>query len=330
MKPRVLLPLAALAAAWVLSSATAMAEEVEIKLASWGPPSHFVAQARADWIEEVNEAAAGRVKIVEYPGGQLYDDKDMHNAVARGHVDIGVLLSPRVMGMVPLLQGVYLPFAFDSLEQVAEVYQGESLDIIEEAMAKRRMKLIYTSFVDGVQIYSTNKNVETLEDFENLRVLSTSPMATNIFSRLEASPDSSIPQTEQYMSLKLGVADASLNSFVNGYFQKMHEVAPYLTKIDLSFPTIMVAMNIDKWEALPEDVQEIMLSAGERMQARSLEEAIAWEEKFMAASAEEGATVSEFPDAEMARVREISSEVWQEWAEENGPEAQRLLELNLQ
>lgn len=327
MKPRALLPLAA---GLILASATAMAEEIEIKLASWGPPSHFVAQARADWIEEVNEAAAGKIRIIEYPGGQLYDDKDMHNAVARGHVDIGVLLSPRVMGMVPMLQGVYLPFAFDSLEHVAEVYQGESLAIIEDALEQRRMKLIYTSFVDGVQIYSSNGNIETVEDFENLRVLSTSPMGTNIFSRLGASPDSSIPQIEQYMALRLGVADASLNSIVNGYFQQTHEVAPHLTRINLSFPTIMVAMNLNKWESLPEDVQEIMLSAGERMQARSLQEAMAWEAKFLADSAEDGAIVTEFPASEMERVREISHGVWQEWADANGPEAQRLLELSLQ
>ncbi|MFP3998475.1 MAG: hypothetical protein ACLFUN_01410, partial [Desulfobacterales bacterium] len=78
-----------------------------LKLASWGPTSHYVAEERDAWIETINEKAEGRVEIEDYPGGQLHGPGDMHKAVARGSIDLGVVLQPAMLGMIPMLQGVY-------------------------------------------------------------------------------------------------------------------------------------------------------------------------------------------------------------------------------
>lgn len=300
-----------------------------LKLAEWGPPKHYVAQARAEWIDAVNEAAKGKVKILAYPGGQLYGPKDMHMAVAKGSVDMGVVLQPAAMGMIPLLQGVYLPFAFDSVDEAAEAYSGESLEIIKKALEKKRMKLIYTSFLDGVQMFSNKKNLDTIEDFKGLRVLSASPMFSGIMTLLGAAPDTSIPQNEQYMALKRGVSDAMANTTVGGYFQKSHEVAPHYTKMDMSFATILVCMNLKSWNKLPRDVQQIMLEEGKKQKAKTLAMTKGWEKKFRGAIANEGGKITTLPEAERDKIKKISKPVWKEWAEENGKQAKRLLELNL-
>lgn len=329
MKTKILFSVVCFAVAMALIPVNSMAGEKVLKLASWGPPKHFVAEARANWIKEVNEACAGKIKIVEYPGGQLFGPKEMHKAVAKGQVDIGVILQPAMLAMVPMLQGVYLPFAFDNIDDAAKGYSGESLAIVEKAMEKKRIKLIYTSFTDGVQIYSNKKNIQKVEDFKGLRILSTSPIFAEIMSRLGAAPDTSIPQTEQYMALKRKVSDANANSIVGGYFQRSHEVAPFVTKIDTSFATILVCMNTKKWEALPEDVRKIMVDLGKKQSATTLAYAKGWEQKFLGELKKEGATVAEIPKEERDKIKAISSKVWSEWAEKNGPDAKRLLELNL-
>ena len=313
----------------VLAPLSAGAKEMTLKLAEWGPPKHYVAQARAEWIDAVNEAAKGKVKIVAYPGGQLYGPKDMHMAVAKGSVDMGVVLQPAAMGMIPMLQGVYLPFAFDSVDEAAEAYRGESLEIIKKAMEKKRMKLIYTSFMDGVQMFSNKKNLESIEDFKGLRVLSASPMFSEIMTLLGAAPDTSIPQDEQYMALKRGVSDATANSTVGGYFQKSHEVAPHHTKMNMSFATAMVCMNLKTWNKLPGEVQQVMLEEGRKQKAKTLAMTKGWEKKFEGAIASEGGKVTTFPEAERDKIKKIARPVWKEWAEKNGKQAKRLLELNL-
>lgn len=309
-----------------LSSAIA---ETTIKLASWGPTKHFVPESRDKWIKEVNEKADGLIEIVDYPGGQLYGPSDMHRAVSRGSVDMGVGLQPAMMGMIPMLQGVYLPFAFDSLDAAAQAYSGESREIIDKALEEKGIKLIYVGFLDGVQLYSSKKNVETVEDFKNMRVLATSPMMTQILDSLGASPDTSIPQNEQYMALRLGVADASTNSVVGGFFQNTYEVAPYMTHVNMSFPTSLLMMNLDAWNELPEEAQKIMMETGQATSAYTLQAAKGWEQKFLGELEKAGATVTKMPESERNKIKEASQPFWQAWADENGEEAQRLLDINL-
>ncbi len=328
MKSRILFTLCCLALALTLAPVGASAEK-ELKLATWGPSQHFIAHERAEWIQEVNEKLAGRYKIVDYPGGQLYGPREMHTAVARGSVDMGLVLTPAMLAMVPMLQGVYLPFAFDNLDEIAEAHTGESLEIIEKAMEKKRLKLIYTSYTDGVQMYSAKGNIEKVEDFKGLRVLSTSPIFSEIIARLGAAPDTSIPQTEQYMALQRGVADAIANSTVGGYFQKSHEVAPYVTRMDMSFATILVVMNLKTWDSLPEDVQEVLVGIGKEKGDKSLALAKGWEAKFKGEMEKEGATITTLDPGEREKIKEVSREVWNKWARDNGKDAQRLLEINL-
>ncbi len=308
---------------------SAAAAEKELKLASWGPAKHFVAVQRGEWVKEVNTALAGKFKIIEYPGGQLYGVKDMHMAVAKGSVDMGVILQPRMLAMVPMLEGAYLPFGLNSLEETAKAYSGESLEIISKAMLKKRIKLIYVSYLDPVQVWSNKKNIASVEDFKGMRLLATSPMVTKIFANLGSSPDASIPQTEQYMALKRGVSDATLTSCVGGYFQKTFEVAPFITKMNLSFPVIFVAMNAKKWDKLPKEAQDTMMNVGKKYSYITMKMAEGWAAKFTGDLAKAGATIQELPAEERAKVVNVAKKYWNEWAEKNGKDAKRLLELNM-
>ena len=307
---------------------TSTAKEVELKMASWGPDQHYAAQARNVWLDEVNKALVGKCKIVDYPGGQLYGPKDVHKAAAKGQIDIAVALQPAMLAMIPMLQGVYLPFAFDNVDQAAKAYSGESLAIIEKAMEQKGLKLLFVSYLDGVQIFSNKGSIEKIDDFKGLRVLSTSPIFSEIIAKLGAAPDTSIPQTEQYMALKRSVSDAMAQAIVGGYFQKSFEVAPYVSKMNMSFPTILTCMNLKKWKTLPKDVQDTMISIGQKQSAYTLAVCKGWEQKFTGELTKAGATITVMSDAERAKIKEVSKTIWTKWADENGKDAKRLLELN--
>lgn len=325
---RVVLSIMIIMLAVALMPMPSVAKEIELKLASWGPTQHFVATARNEWIAQVNKDLAGKLKIVDYPGGQLFGPSDVHKGIARGSVDMGVILQPAMLAMVPLVQGVYLPFAFDNWDQVVKAYSGESLAIIEKAMEKKRLKLVYVSYTDPVQIFSNKKNIAKVEDFKGLRMLSTSPIFTEIMAALGAAPDTSVPQTEQYMALKRGVSDSIANSIVGGYFQKSFEVAPYVTKANMSYSTILVAMNTKKWKSLPKDVQEYLLKARETVTPKTLAMAQGWETKFTGAIQQAGGTVTTLPAEERSKITSVAKAIWAKWAKDNGKEAQRLLEIN--
>lgn len=304
------------------------AKEQALKLATWIPAKHYVAVQQSAWAAQVNEALVGKLKVEEFPGGQLYGPKQMHMAVAKNSVGIGQILQTSLVAMVPMLKGVYLPFAFESIDQVAQAYSGESLAIIEKALEKKRIKLIYISFVDGAHIFSAKKNLVTVDDFKGFRILTTSPIVSEIFAKLGAAPDPSIPQTEQYMALKRGLSDGMAQCTVAGFLQKSFEVAPYITQMDMSFPTILTCMNLKRWNKLPKEYQDTMTTLGKKASLTTLATVKGWESKFTQEMIKMGVTITRIAPEERAKLKKLSKSVYEKWAQENGPDAKRLLELN--
>ncbi len=311
-----------------ISVGTATAEEIELKFTSWASPKHYLAMATTKWIDEVNEKLAGRVKIVEYPGGQLYGTKDAHRAVSKGLVDMAQALQPRMMSMAPAFQGVYLPFFFDNLDQVAQGYKGESRKILDKVLAKKNIVMMFPLFTDGVQLFSNKQNIRTAADFKGLRVLAMNPLATKAYTRLGAATDTSIPYTEVYMALKRGVADATMTNITSGYFRKTFEVCKYITKIDVNWATLLIIVNKRKWNSFPDDVKQIMLEAGKKQTAFSIKATKGWEKKLTAATKKKGAIITKLPKLERDKIRELVRPVWTEWVEKNGEDAKKLMLLN--
>lgn len=311
-------------------SATVCAAEKTIKLASWGPAKHYSATLRAEWIKEVNSKLKGTCQITEFPNGKLYGPKDVQNAVSKGIVDMGLVLQSRVLEMVPMLQGAYMPFGFETLEEYAEAYSGESMQILSTALEQKGLKLIWVTFLDPVHIFSNKKNYHTVEELKGLKVLTISPIASEIFSNLGCAPNSSIPQTEQFIALQKGISNATLTTTVFGYFQQTFKAAPYVTKINFSFPALYIMMNTKKWKALSPEAQDAMMDIGQTYSAKTIEMANAWSEKFSNILTEQGATITDFPAAERKKIVTIARKSWTKWAAENGPNAKRLYQINLE
>jgi TRAP-type C4-dicarboxylate transport system substrate-binding protein len=86
-------------------------------------------------------------------------------------------------------------------------------------------------------------------------------------------------------------------------------------------------MNTEKWAELPQDVKKTMIETGKKYGQITLAAAKGWEAKFLGELNKEGAVVKVMPAAERDKIKEISKSVWMKWAEDNGPDAKRLLEL---
>ncbi|MCP4021524.1 MAG: TRAP transporter substrate-binding protein [Desulfobacteraceae bacterium] len=306
------------------------AKEIELKMASWASPKHFAGTAIKNWIKDVNEQGKGKVKISHYPGGQLYGPKDMHKAVAKGIVDMGQALQPRMMSMVPMFHGLYLPFLYDNIDQAAKAYEGESKEILDKAMAKKNLKMIFPIFNDGVQMFSNKKNIQSLEDLKGMRILTTSNIVSKILQKTGAAPDTSVPFTEQYMALKRGLADGNTTTIISGYFRKNYEVCQYITKMDMSFATSPIIINLKKWNSLPADIQAMMIEAGIKQARFSQESSKQWLGKFTQNISQiEGVSVTELSADQRNKIKELSQALWKEWADKNGEDAKRLVRINM-
>lgn len=102
---------AALIALLGASPLAAQAQEVELRLAHWLPPSHPVHEdALQDWVGSIEEASEGRIAITIFPSSQLGAPADHYDMTRDGIADIGYVNPGYTAGRFPIYSLAEVPF----------------------------------------------------------------------------------------------------------------------------------------------------------------------------------------------------------------------------
>jgi TRAP-type C4-dicarboxylate transport system substrate-binding protein len=142
-----------------------------------------------------------------------------------------------------------------------------------------------------------------------------------------------------YQSLDKGVVDGNVISLEAIYSFRLYEVVKYYTFAPLTSTFFSIPMNKQKWESLPKDIQEAIMSVS------GLEAAKFWGRNFfdtVEAAISENAKKGGYPmirytlpPEEAERWVRISAEpIWKEWVKKmegrGRPEAQQILDAALE
>ena len=101
-------------------SACALAEPVQLKLATFGPPqSYFYAEVVIPWMEAVNRDAGGTIEIKHFGAGVLGNASNMYDVVMNGAADIGWALQGLAPSKFVKSSVIELPFGYSTGEQGA-------------------------------------------------------------------------------------------------------------------------------------------------------------------------------------------------------------------
>ena len=110
---------------------------------------------------------------------------------------------------------------------------------------------------------------------------------------------------------------------------KLHEVAPYITKVDIGAPISgALGMNLDTWKSLPEHMRMMFRFLGREYARRQADIVNARVREFLATMAEQGAFIADFPAAERAKWANALPDLAGDWVkrnEANGLPAQQVL-----
>jgi len=209
----------------------------------------------------VERASGGRIKIETFPGGALFTNTDVIRAVGNGSVDMSGATFAYGGALGPHLAPMYgLPFALENMEDAEIVWRETGLlDYIrEEWKKKHNLFIIGLQHESPVGIFS-KKPIRKLADFKGLKI-----RAVGVFGSFYTSLGASAiatPGSEIYMALDRGVVDAvSFGSESAMIDIGLAEVSKYVFVPWISGATIGdYVMNLDKWNSLPPDLQQIMV-----------------------------------------------------------------------
>ncbi len=301
-------------------------QKVTLKMATALPSSHPLVKAMDTLKAKANEKSKGSVTIQIYPAGQLYNDKNMNDAIISGGIDMGLNTVGRWATIVPAMDIFDVPFIFPSYEKVDKAIDsglGEKLG--SELLKKGVRPLIWADY--GFVQYANNKKlVKTPADFDGLKIRGYSKYSAETIKAMGAS-SVTMGSSEVYMGIQRGTIDGQTSGTTAMRDRKMYEVHKYLTVTNHASPEFIVAINEKSYSKLNADQKKALDAAALEVRDMIRANAKAEDLKALADLKAKGMEVYEVPENELQAWRDATKPVWDIFIKENGKFGQELIDI---
>lgn len=218
--------------------------------------------------DSVRLASAGRLDIKPFSAGEIIPAMQTFDAVSKGSVQAGHDWPGYWKGKDEAFVALGdVPFGLDSEGYNIWLYERGGLEMAQELYGNYNL-VPFPAGQSGqdMGIFS-NKRATKMEDFKGMKVR-TVGWYMDILNRLGAAA-TPMPGGEVYLALERGVIDgAEFSSPAMSYPMGFDEITKYSIQPGVHQPgsQCFVFFNKDAWEALPQDLQEIVKLAAKETQ----------------------------------------------------------------
>jgi TRAP-type C4-dicarboxylate transport system substrate-binding protein len=270
-----------------------------------------------------------RIRWTEAYGGSLYKYQNTLEAVEIGLTDIGWVGTLWELSKMPL-QNVtyYAPFVTNDYRMLYEIMNElhATMPELKQAWTDQNQHFLGGSVVDTYHLM-TNFPVNSVEDLRGHKILAPGPSAAWLKGTGAVPVDGGL--TTYYTQIQTGVADGVLTILTGAAPYRIHEVAPYITLVGLGAQlTGGMSINLDTWNGLPADVQQVLDELGSEYSKALADELGQRYERGLASMRADGAMVSTLPEEEklkwLAGMPNIAG-TWVEATEARGYPAGKVL-----
>lgn len=295
-------------------------DPVTLNLGHPFPAQHPIqVNALEPYAQAVNEATNGTVTIEFQPGGALAPAPGTFENTVAGGQEMGWALQGYHAGVFPVTEIVEQPFQFTSAMQATQTL-WDLYDMFPELQDEYSdVQLLGLWTHDIGDIWTKDVQVQTVEDMQGLTMRFPTPIMGQVMDAMGAS-SVGLPAPEIFESLNTGVIDG-LSIAVSGLesFQLYPELS-FGTQCDCYVAAQYLVMNLDTWNSLTPDTQDVMLDLGRE---HSLMAAEVYDQAYDAISqkaVDEGIEIYELPPDELANWHTIGQEVTDAWIAEREAE----------
>ncbi|BDY06274.1 TRAP transporter substrate-binding protein DctP [Ferrimonas sp. YFM] len=284
---------------------------------SW--PKNFpgLGMAPERFAERVNQMSGGRLTIIVYGAGDLVPAFEVFDAVSQGSAEMGHSASFYWKGKVPAAQFfTSIPFGMNAQEVNSWLQYGGGMTLWTELYAPFGVKPLRGGNT-GVQMGGWfNKEINSLEDLKGLK-MRLPGLGGEVLSRLGGVPVT-LPGRELFTALQTGAIDATewigpYNDLAVG----LHKAASYYYYPGWQEPGTILEFLINQkaFDALPSDLQAIVVNAAEGVNQDMLDEYTMRNiEALDALVMDHNIELRAFPDEVMEAMRATAQEVIDEQA----------------
>ena len=211
--------------------------------------------------KRLSERTNGAYQIKVYPGEQLVKVPETMDAVRTGAVEMASIGLGIFAGLDPGLAEV--PLLYNNVRANAAACRP-SIELYNGILTGKMNQRALAAYTTGGQELESKKPVKTLEDWKGLLVGATNPEGAALATSFGASPVV-IMWTECYSNLEKGVVDAVITSTQWTIISGLADVSKYVTRFYATPTFNTYLINLDVFNKMPKDVQDILIEEAWRV-----------------------------------------------------------------
>jgi len=270
-----------------------------------------------------------RIVWTEAFAGALFDFNNTLEGIGDGLADIGWVGSLWEPAKQPLQNAAYyLPFVTGDARALVDVQN----QLITQVPAFANEWTKHNTVFLGAQVADTYHlvtkfPVTKFEDIKGRKLLAPGAIASRLQGTGAIAVEAGLPVF--YNMLQTGVADGAVILVTGVLPFKLHEVAPYITKVDLGAVfSGALAMNKDTWDKLPPHMKVLFKMLGREYAAMCADlveqrEAATW----AALGKMPNVKISELPREERMKWANALPDIGAEWVKRNGEPGREVLKV---
>ncbi len=318
-------------AACVVLTATAVAADkpVTLRFTSNAPAKSPWAEQITQFAKDVAEESGGSITIEPFFAGQLGNEQDTVQQVARGRIDMGAFSTGSVSLLVPELQVSIIPFLYDSAAQSDCVMDNHLRPAFADLLGQKGLRLLSVGEVGQIDLVGKRPFV-TPEDISGIKAVGYTKNQSIMWESLSAS-SSFVGVPDWSSALQTGLVDVTGSPMALYVPSGLNKVAPVLSVVNLWNTQALWVMGERIHSRLSADQQAALQraldkqpSSAQRAKIRGLEETL------RQAHVKGGGTIAKASAEQRAALVDAVSKSWPAMVEAAGGEAQRLFDLAIE
>jgi TRAP-type mannitol/chloroaromatic compound transport system substrate-binding protein len=214
--------------------------------------------------ERVGAMTGGKFKITPRAAGELAPGTQVLDVVSQGAVPLGHTASYYYVGKSPVTAfGTALPFGFTAQQQNAWLYDGGGLKLLQDFYQKKFGVIQFPAGNTGAQMGGWfRKEINTPEDLKGLK-MRIPGLGGQVMTKLGVTVQV-LAGGEIFQALQTGAVDAA--EWVGPYDDEklgFYKVAKYYYYPGWwePGPSLEVEVNLNEWNKLPPEYQEVIKTA---------------------------------------------------------------------
>ncbi|MFS0823120.1 DctP family TRAP transporter solute-binding subunit [Bacillus sp. 1P02SD] len=279
-----------------------------LKIASASPSSDLIPKTLLEFADAVEKETDGKVKVEVHADGVLGSEHQTIEQVRSGAIEMQLALAIAIFEVYDSGLAIdELPFAFPTRESAYAAVDGKVGDLLKKGAEKQGFKVL-AFWENGYRHFTNNvRPIETVKDLEGIKFrIAESDMRIETFKNLNASA-TPIALPELYTALQQGTVDGQENPVSLIYNFKFHEVQDYLSLSGHIWNGAPMVMNLDVWNSLKPEYQEIIEKNAIKFQDIQREKNQQLEKDLLKKLEEEGMKINEVDKKEF---QEAVQPVW--------------------